>query len=418
MADAIDNIYQRLASPRDDASFFRALGDECWTIGCESKNENLTETAFYQVVSEMDQLYRDKRISLSSYHAVTFVYQQWSRFRLDIGNVKGWRELSDKGLALTQEHFEESVDWKNSYLFFLYDIIHHTEGIGERWQLLSSSFIPFEGSGKFMDCTKSLCRGMLLMDTALMMERRGLGSDVKSSITLVLKAAEVLRNCYDNHIDIDSPPTSAATALRALSDFYFKNQARYRRFDESMASRIESLLRIKADPVVKLSHSVPKGAKSTHPGIFIAIVASILVVCMIMIFRSLSSDTETDKTVEEQVDRPQVNQVERVAEESHQEQTAEVPQNVSLPSDVTGLYFVPRAYGVSSKGITARISEVEGGRYDMAVYSNMPIRHYSMTLDRTKGLFHSEELGDGYITYDEQTRSITINFSDVWILTN
>ena len=400
MASPLDKIYQSLVAPRDDAAFFKALGDECRAIGRESKNENLTETAFYQVVSTMDNLYRDKKISLSSYHAITFVYQNWSSFRFDIGNINGWRELANKGLSLSLTHLEESLDWKNSYLFFVYDIVVHTEGIEERWQQLSSSFIPFEGSGKFVDCPMSLCRGMLLMETALLMEKRGLGSDVNNSITHVLKAAEVLRNCYDNHIDIDSPPTSAATALKTLSDYYFKNQTRYRRFDESKASRIEDLLKIKADPVVKPSPSAPKGAKTTHPGIFLAIVAAILIVCVFMLFKGLSSSPDTETPVKVQVENQQVNQVE------------------AIPFDVTGLYFVPKADGVSTKGITARISEMEGGRYDMAVYSSMPIRHYGMTLDRMKGLFHSEELGDGYITYDEQTKTITINFSDLWVLTN
>ena len=65
MSYSIDKIYQSLASPRDDASFFKALADECRSIGRESKNENLTETAFYQVASTMDNLYRDKKISLT-----------------------------------------------------------------------------------------------------------------------------------------------------------------------------------------------------------------------------------------------------------------------------------------------------------------------------------------------------------------
>jgi len=89
-----------------------------------------------------------------------------------------------------------------------------------------------------------------------------------------------------------------------------------------------------------------------------------------------------------------------------------------LPAELTGLYFVPKADGIFSKGITARISETGNGKYDMAVYSDMPIMHYSLTLDREKSLFHSEQLGDGHISYDTQTRTTTINFSDEWILTN
>lgn len=417
MAYSIDKIYQSLASPKDDASFFKALADECRSIGRESENENLTETAFYQVASTMDNLYRDKKISLTCYHAITFVYQNWSLFRLDIGNINGWKEIVNKGLDLALIHLEESIDWKNSYLFFIYDIFVHTEGIEERWQQLSSSFIPMESIGKFTDCSESLYRGLLLMETVFLMEKRGYGSSVKSSVTFVLKAAEVLRNCYDNHIDIYSPPTSAATALRSLSDYYYRNQKLYRRFDESKASRIEELLKIKKDSVVKAIPSIPKGTKTTHAGVFIVIVISIIILCVVLIFRELTSDTDTDNPTKEQVDNQREYQTQPVYDESFQEQTEKAKAS-SIPFDVTGLYFVTKVDGVSTKGVTARISEVEGERYDMAVYSNMPIRHYSMSLDRAKGLFHSEELGDGYITCDEQTSSITINFSDLWLLTN
>lgn len=399
MEHSIDHIYKNLVSPKDDAIFFKALGKECRAIGRESKNENLTETAFYQVESTLTTLYRDKKISLSTYHAITSVYYEWSHFRLDIGNTNGWKEMVNKGLNLTLKHLEESEEWKSSYLSFLYDIFGHTSNIEEQWQLLSSSFLPFESIGKFSECRKSLCRGILLMETAFLMEKRGIGSDVKSNISLVLKAAETLRYCYDHHIGLEASSSITATSvIKMLSDYYYKNQARYRRFDVNMATRIETLLKLEAKPSTKPSPSSPKGAKGTHAGVFIAVIAVILIVCLFIIFRNLFSDTKEGNTITEQTEYRQT--------------------VVSLPPELTGLYFVPKADGISSKGITARISETENGKYDMAVYSDMPIRHYSMTLDRGKGVFHSEELGDGYITYDEQTRSTTINFSDIWILTN
>lgn len=411
MEHSIDNIYKSLAHPKDNATFFEALGKECRVIGRESENENLTETAFYQVETTLEALYRDKKILLSTYHAITSVYYEWGHFRLDIGNVNGWEEIANKGLNLTLKHLEESEEWKYSYLSFLYDKFKHTSNIEDRWQQLSSSFLPFESIGKFSECRKSLCRGILLMETAFLMEKRGMSSDIKSSITLILKAAETLRYCYDNHLSVDSSSTDITTtsALKMLSDYYYKNQARYRRFDEDMASRIEKLLKIGKEPVAKPDPSVPKGGKSTHPGLFFAIIAGILLFCIYMMYRSCSSNTGVGEL-------PKQEKV--IQKEPVQGQTDVETAPVSLPSDLTGLYFVPKADGVSTKGITARISETEDGRFDMAVYSNMPIRHYKMTLNRGKGLFQSEELGDGYITYDEQTKSITINFSDLWILTN
>ena len=411
MAVSIDTIYQRLGSPRDDASFFKTLGDDCRTIGHESKNENLTETAFYQVASTMTTLYRDKRISLSTYYAITSVYLNWGHFRREIGNNNGWNELANKGLTLTLQHLDDSEEWKYGYLTFLYDIFENIISIEERWQHLTSSFLPYESIGKFSKCTNSPSRGILLMETAFLMEKRGMSSDVKSSITLIRKAAETLRCCYDNHLSIDSSSKDITTtsALKMLSDYYHKNQARYCRFDEDMASRIEELLKIDKEPVAKPDPSVPKGGRSTHPGLFFAIIAGILLFCFYIIYRSCSSNTEVEVS-------PKQEQV--IPKESIQGQTDVETASVSLPSDLTGLYFVPKADGVSTKGITARISGIEDGRFDMAVYSNMPIRHYKMTLNRGKGLFQSEELGDGYITYDEQTKSITINFSDLWILTN
>ena len=419
MERSIDNIYKNLASPKDDATFFKALGKECRTIGRESKNENLTETAFYQVESTLTTLYRDKKISLSTYHAITSVYYEWSHFRLDIGNADGWKEMANKGLNLTLEHLEESEEWRISYLSFIYDIFEHTSNIEEQWQLLSSSFLPFESIGKFSECRKSLCRGMLLMETAFLMEKRGIGSDVKSNISLVLKAAEALRYCYDNHIGLEAPSSITATsAIKMLSDYYYKNQARYRRFDESMATRIETLLKLEAKMSTKPSPSSPKRAKGTHAGVFITVVAVILILCFFMIFRNLFSDTKEGNTIKEQTEYRQAVQEGLASESIQNEQLVEENNHVSLPAELAGLYFVPKADGISSKGITARISELGDCKYDMAVYSDMPIKHYSLTLDRGKGLFRSEELGDGYITYDEQTRSTTINFSDIWILTN
>ena len=411
MAVSIDTIYQRLCSPRDDVSFFKALGDDCRTIGRESKNENLTETAFYQVASTMTTLYRDKRISLSTYYAITSVYLNWGYFRQEIGNTNGWNDLANKGLNLTLQYLDDSEEWKYGYLTFLYSIFENTISIEERWQHLTSSFLPYESIGKFSKCTNNPFRGILLMETAFLMEKRGMSSDVKGCLTLILKAAETLRYCYDNHLTINSSSKDITTtsALKMLSDYYYKNQARYCRFDEDMASRIEILLKIGKEHVAKPDPSVPKGGKSTHPGAFLSIIAGILLFCIYMIYRGCSSNTEAEES-------PKQEQV--IQKESVQGQADVETDPISLPSDFAGLYFVPTADGVSTKGVTARISETEDGIFDMAVYSSMPIRHYKMTLIREKGVFHSEELGDGYITYDEQTKSITINFSDSWILTN
>jgi hypothetical protein len=48
----------------------------------------------------------------------------------------------------------------------------------------------------------------------------------------------------------------------------------------------------------------------------------------------------------------------------------------------------------------------------------MPVRRFELQYDEEQGLFHSDMLGDGFIIYDEQTKTITINFSDLWILKN
>ena len=90
----------------------------------------------------------------------------------------------------------------------------------------------------------------------------------------------------------------------------------------------------------------------------------------------------------------------------------------SLPEDFEGLYFVTIAEGQSAKGVTARILKDDDGQYVMQIYSDTPMRRIELDLDEDAGLFHSDVWGDGYITYDEQTKSIKINFSDLWELTN
>ena len=82
------------------------------------------------------------------------------------------------------------------------------------------------------------------------------------------------------------------------------------------------------------------------------------------------------------------------------------------------MYFVPVADGQKAQGITARIIKEDTGNYTLLLYSDMPTRSISLQLDENEGLFHSNILGDGYIIYDEQTKSININFSDLWVITN
>ena len=90
----------------------------------------------------------------------------------------------------------------------------------------------------------------------------------------------------------------------------------------------------------------------------------------------------------------------------------------ALPEDFSGLYFVSKADGQPVKGVTARLLKDNYNNYIMQVYSDKPMRRIPLTLDKDAGYFHSDILGDGYITFDEQTKSITINFSELWILTN
>lgn len=98
------------------------------------------------------------------------------------------------------------------------------------------------------------------------------------------------------------------------------------------------------------------------------------------------------------------------------EKVAEV-QN-SLPNDLTGLYFVQIADGKKVKGVSARIEKDNNNNYILQVYGNTPMRRYSLQLDEKEGYFTCNVLGTGYITYDEQAKSTTINFSDLWIFTN
>lgn len=105
---------------------------------------------------------------------------------------------------------------------------------------------------------------------------------------------------------------------------------------------------------------------------------------------------------------------------SHTSKTTDAVEEVqkALPEDLSGLYFVSKADGENTKGVTARLVKDQFDNYIMQVYSDKPMRRIPLTLDKNAGLFHSNILGDGYITYDEQTKSITINFSELWILTN
>lgn len=98
------------------------------------------------------------------------------------------------------------------------------------------------------------------------------------------------------------------------------------------------------------------------------------------------------------------------------EEIAEV--QLSLPDNLSGRYFVPKADGEDTKGMTAKLIKVEMNQYILEIYSDKPVRRLDLILDKTAGLFYSDILGDGYITYDEQTKTTQINFSDLWILTN
>ncbi len=90
----------------------------------------------------------------------------------------------------------------------------------------------------------------------------------------------------------------------------------------------------------------------------------------------------------------------------------------SIPEDLTGLYFVKTMEGKDVSGATARIIKKDENNYLMKVYSDRPTRDFPLLLDREKALFHNDILGEGYIVYDKQVKSITINFSDLWVITN
>ena len=103
-------------------------------------------------------------------------------------------------------------------------------------------------------------------------------------------------------------------------------------------------------------------------------------------------------------------------EEKSMEGIAEV--QMSLPEDFSGRYFVPKAEGQDVKGVTAKLTTLDKENYILDIFSDKPIRRFALVLDKNAGLFHCDILGDGYISYDEQTKTIKINFSDLWILTN
>lgn len=91
---------------------------------------------------------------------------------------------------------------------------------------------------------------------------------------------------------------------------------------------------------------------------------------------------------------------------------------LSLPDDLSGRYFVPKADGADVKGMTAKLVKLDAEHYILEVYSDKPMRRLELSLDQDAGIFYSDILGDGYISYDEQTKTTQINFSDLWILTN
>lgn len=95
-----------------------------------------------------------------------------------------------------------------------------------------------------------------------------------------------------------------------------------------------------------------------------------------------------------------------------------VEARISLPGSFEGLYFVQKVEGEDARGETARIIKGNDNNYYMQIYSEKPIRRFIMTLDEENGIFHCDVLGDGFITYDLQTKTTIINFSDLWILTN
>ena len=96
---------------------------------------------------------------------------------------------------------------------------------------------------------------------------------------------------------------------------------------------------------------------------------------------------------------------------------APIDVSSALPEDFSGTYFAERIEGVKAKGATARIVKDENGYYHMQVYSDKPIQRFELTYDNKTGLLNNEVLGKGYIYFKKETGMLTINFSDLWILT-
>ena len=95
-----------------------------------------------------------------------------------------------------------------------------------------------------------------------------------------------------------------------------------------------------------------------------------------------------------------------------------VEMRILMPSYIEGLYFVVRADGRAVSDATARIGRDERGDLYMQIYSDQPTRRFSITWDETRGMLHSDILGDGLVSYDRKLHSVEINFSDIWVLIN
>lgn len=96
---------------------------------------------------------------------------------------------------------------------------------------------------------------------------------------------------------------------------------------------------------------------------------------------------------------------------------APIDVSSALPEDISGTYFAERIEGAKAKGATARIVKDENGYYHMQVYSESPVQRFKLTYDNETGLLDNEVLGKGYIYFKKETGTLTINFSDLWILT-
>lgn len=95
-----------------------------------------------------------------------------------------------------------------------------------------------------------------------------------------------------------------------------------------------------------------------------------------------------------------------------------VEMRILMPSYIEGLYFVVRADGRAVSDVTARIVRDEHGDLFLQIYSDQPTRRFSITWDETRGMLHSDILGDGLVSYDRKLHSVEINFSDIWVLIN